>query len=166
MHVNIGSSFYLLFPIHIFALFLLFSIVFRKKGNIPDMYLKPFLQVSHVYTGANGLLQGGNHLRPWLLIDSSTVDPQTSRKLSARISKCALKEKKGFHFIKQNHYTKICFLDIEIIYKMLLKLATAIFVMKCWLTFLVAKYSRSLLMFNLIFITYCCCFGVWLVGPL
>ncbi|RWR88730.1 putative 3-hydroxyisobutyrate dehydrogenase, mitochondrial isoform X1 [Cinnamomum micranthum f. kanehirae] len=52
--------------------------------------------VLHVYTGSNGLLQGGNHLRPWLFVDSSTVDPQTSRRLSARISECVLKEKKGY----------------------------------------------------------------------
>ncbi|OVA07803.1 6-phosphogluconate dehydrogenase [Macleaya cordata] len=51
--------------------------------------------VLEVYTGPNGLLHGGNALRPWLLIDSSTVDPQTSRRLSATISNCVLKEKKG-----------------------------------------------------------------------
>lgn len=48
-----------------------------------------------MFTGPNGLLQGGNLLRPWLLIDSSTIDPQTSRKLSVTVSKCILKEKKG-----------------------------------------------------------------------
>ncbi|XP_010245774.1 PREDICTED: probable 3-hydroxyisobutyrate dehydrogenase, mitochondrial isoform X2 [Nelumbo nucifera] len=52
--------------------------------------------VLDVYTGQNGLLHGGSLLRPWLLIDSSTVDPQTSRRLSTIISKCALKEKKGY----------------------------------------------------------------------
>ncbi|XP_058071614.1 probable 3-hydroxyisobutyrate dehydrogenase, mitochondrial isoform X3 [Magnolia sinica] len=51
--------------------------------------------VLDVYTGANGLLHGENLLRPWLLIDSSTVDPHTSRRLSESISKCVLKEKKG-----------------------------------------------------------------------
>ncbi|ONK61410.1 uncharacterized protein A4U43_C08F29620 [Asparagus officinalis] len=51
--------------------------------------------VLDVFTGQNGLLHDGNNLRPWLFIDSSTVDPQTSRKLSADISKCILKEKKG-----------------------------------------------------------------------
>ncbi|KAG6642466.1 probable 3-hydroxyisobutyrate dehydrogenase, mitochondrial isoform X1 [Carya illinoinensis] len=50
--------------------------------------------VFDVFTGPNGLLQGGNLLRPWLLIDSSTIDPQTSRKLSVTVSKCILKEKK------------------------------------------------------------------------
>ncbi|PON35081.1 3-hydroxyisobutyrate dehydrogenase [Parasponia andersonii] len=52
--------------------------------------------VNDVYTGPNGLLHDGNVLRPWLLIDSSTIDPQTSRKLSLTISKCMLKEKKGY----------------------------------------------------------------------
>ncbi|KAK8506734.1 hypothetical protein V6N12_002180 [Hibiscus sabdariffa] len=51
--------------------------------------------VLNVYNGPDGLLQGGGHiLRPRLLIDSSTIDPQTSRKLSASVSKCTLKEKK------------------------------------------------------------------------
>ncbi|GMI89846.1 Hydroxyisobutyrate dehydrogenase 1 [Hibiscus trionum] len=50
--------------------------------------------VLNVYNGPYGLLQGGNLLRPRLLIDSSTIDPQTSRKLSASVSNCTLKEKK------------------------------------------------------------------------
>lgn len=50
--------------------------------------------VFDVFTGPKGLLQGGNLLRPWLLIDSSTIDPQTSRKLSVTVSKCNLKGKK------------------------------------------------------------------------
>lgn len=54
-----------------------------------------FVQVNDVYTGPNGLLHGGNVLRPWLLIDSSTIDPQTSRKLSLAMSNCTLKEKKA-----------------------------------------------------------------------
>ncbi|KAI3919397.1 hypothetical protein MKW92_050722 [Papaver armeniacum] len=53
--------------------------------------------VMEVYTGPNGLLQGGEDVvRPWLFIDSSTIDPQTSRRLSASVSNCALKEKKGY----------------------------------------------------------------------
>ncbi|KAL9263496.1 putative 3-hydroxyisobutyrate dehydrogenase, mitochondrial [Drosera capensis] len=48
--------------------------------------------VLNVYTGPNGLLQSENHLRPWLFIDSSTVDPQTSRKLSLAVSACDLQE--------------------------------------------------------------------------
>ncbi|KAJ6801406.1 putative 3-hydroxyisobutyrate dehydrogenase, mitochondrial [Iris pallida] len=51
--------------------------------------------VLDVFTGPNGLLNDGSHLRPWLFIDSSTVDPQTSRKLSMNISKCVLQENKG-----------------------------------------------------------------------
>lgn len=51
--------------------------------------------VLDVYNGPNGLLQGGNSVRPQLLIDSSTIDPQTSRNISAAVSNCILKEKKG-----------------------------------------------------------------------
>ncbi|CAL0309191.1 unnamed protein product [Lupinus luteus] len=51
--------------------------------------------VIDVYTGPNGLLHDGKLLRPWLLIDSSTIDPQTSKNLSATISNYTLKEKKG-----------------------------------------------------------------------
>ncbi|ONI11179.1 hypothetical protein PRUPE_4G091300 [Prunus persica] len=51
--------------------------------------------VYDVYTGPNGLLHGGE-LRPWLLIDSSTIDPQTSRKLSLAVSNCTLKEKRDY----------------------------------------------------------------------
>lgn len=57
-------------------------------------------QVLDVYTGQNGLLSSGSHLRPWLFIDSSTIDPQTSRVLSNKISKYLLKEKKGFYPIQ------------------------------------------------------------------
>ncbi|XAR59358.1 3-hydroxyisobutyrate dehydrogenase [Bertholletia excelsa] len=52
--------------------------------------------VLDVFTGPKGLLQTGHVLRPWLFIDSSTIDPQTSRKLSAAVSNCMLKEKKGY----------------------------------------------------------------------
>ncbi|KAG5116333.1 hypothetical protein JHK84_042446 [Glycine max] len=51
--------------------------------------------VIDVYTGPNGLLHGGKLLRPWLLLDSSTIDPETSRNLSATVSNYILKEKKG-----------------------------------------------------------------------
>ncbi|CAL8148386.1 unnamed protein product [Prunus armeniaca] len=51
--------------------------------------------VYDVYTGPNGLLHGGE-LRPRLLIDSSTIDPQTSRKLSLAVSNCTLKEKRDY----------------------------------------------------------------------
>ncbi|GMH01423.1 hypothetical protein Nepgr_003262 [Nepenthes gracilis] len=49
--------------------------------------------VLDVYTGPRGLLKSGSPMRPWLFIDSSTIDPQTSRKLSVAVSACALKEK-------------------------------------------------------------------------
>ncbi|XP_022927541.1 probable 3-hydroxyisobutyrate dehydrogenase, mitochondrial isoform X1 [Cucurbita moschata] len=50
--------------------------------------------VLEVYNGSHGLLHGGYHLRPWLLIDSSTIDPRTSRELSAIVSSRILKEKR------------------------------------------------------------------------
>ncbi|XP_010529357.1 PREDICTED: probable 3-hydroxyisobutyrate dehydrogenase, mitochondrial isoform X2 [Tarenaya hassleriana] len=50
--------------------------------------------VMNVYTGKNGLLDGGNAIRPALLIDSSTIDPQTTRRISLAVSNCILKEKK------------------------------------------------------------------------
>lgn len=49
--------------------------------------------VIDVYTGANGLLAAGSSLRPWLFIESSTIDPLVSRKLSVSVSDCSLREK-------------------------------------------------------------------------
>jgi 3-hydroxyisobutyrate dehydrogenase len=51
--------------------------------------------VMDVYTGTNGLLLGENDIRPALFIDSSTIDPQTTRKISLAVSNCNLKEKRG-----------------------------------------------------------------------
>lgn len=48
-----------------------------------------------VYTGTNGLLHGDSAIRPALLIDSSTIDPQTTRKISLAVSHCNLKDKRG-----------------------------------------------------------------------
>lgn len=50
--------------------------------------------VLDVYTGPNGLLHTGTVLRPWLFVDSSTIDPQTSRRISVAVSNCFLKDKK------------------------------------------------------------------------
>ncbi|KAM5587453.1 hypothetical protein ABKV19_006080 [Rosa sericea] len=63
--------------------------------------------VYDVYTGQNGLLYGGN-LRPRLFIDSSTIDPQTSRKLSTIVSNCTLKEQ------KEDHWKKPALLDAPV----------------------------------------------------
>ena len=52
-------------------------------------------QVLDVYAGPNGFLRDRSCVRPWLFIDSSTIDPQTSRKLSASVSSYPLKEQKG-----------------------------------------------------------------------
>ncbi|KAK3002457.1 hypothetical protein RJ639_022451 [Escallonia herrerae] len=67
-----------------------------EMSDIVITMLPSSSHVSDVYTGPNGLLHHGNLLRPWLFIDSSTIDPQTSRRISAMVSKCALKEKKAF----------------------------------------------------------------------
>lgn len=53
------------------------------------------IQVMDVYMGPNGLLHSSSALQPWLFIDSSTIDPLTSRKISLSVSGCALKEKLG-----------------------------------------------------------------------
>lgn len=49
--------------------------------------------VMDVYMGPNGLLHSRGSLRPQLFIDSSTIDPLVSRKLSLSVSDCTLKEK-------------------------------------------------------------------------
>ncbi|KAG6790840.1 hypothetical protein POTOM_007009 [Populus tomentosa] len=63
--------------------------------------------VLDVYTGPNGLLRSANPMRPQLLIDSSTIDPQTSRKVSVAVSNCILKEKK-------DHWEKPVMLDAPV----------------------------------------------------
>ncbi|XP_057763867.1 probable 3-hydroxyisobutyrate dehydrogenase, mitochondrial isoform X2 [Salvia miltiorrhiza] len=47
--------------------------------------------VMDVYTGPKGILNHADQLRSWLFIDSSTIDPQTSRKLSAAVATSSLK---------------------------------------------------------------------------
>ncbi|KAH9306864.1 hypothetical protein KI387_011268, partial [Taxus chinensis] len=46
--------------------------------------------VMDVYMGSDGLLGKENNFRPWLLVDASTVDPQTSRRIAERVSDCDL----------------------------------------------------------------------------
>ncbi|XP_068496103.1 probable 3-hydroxyisobutyrate dehydrogenase, mitochondrial isoform X3 [Phaseolus vulgaris] len=66
-----------------------------EASDIVITMLPTSAHVIDVYTGTNGLLHGGKLLRPWLLLDSSTIDPETSRNLSATVSNHILKEKKG-----------------------------------------------------------------------
>ncbi|KAL4321111.1 hypothetical protein AHAS_Ahas14G0077800 [Arachis hypogaea] len=66
-----------------------------EASDVVVTMLPSSAHVNDVYTGPNGLLHGGKLLRPWLFIDSSTIDPQTSRNISATISNYILKEKKG-----------------------------------------------------------------------
>ncbi|KAK3432733.1 hypothetical protein EUGRSUZ_D00258, partial [Eucalyptus grandis] len=65
-----------------------------EESDVKVTMLPSSSHVFDVYTGPNGLLHGGNLLRPWLSIDSSTIDPQTSRKISALVSNCTLNGKK------------------------------------------------------------------------
>jgi 3-hydroxyisobutyrate dehydrogenase-like beta-hydroxyacid dehydrogenase len=67
-----------------------------KSSDVVITMLPSSAHVLDVYNGRNGLLANGGCLGPWLYIDSSTVDPQTSRKISMDISRCTLKEKKGY----------------------------------------------------------------------
>ncbi|XP_031505026.1 probable 3-hydroxyisobutyrate dehydrogenase, mitochondrial isoform X2 [Nymphaea colorata] len=66
-----------------------------ESSDVVITMLPSTSHVMDVYTGPNGFLNGQNALRPWLFIDSSTVDPLTSRSISATVSKSILKEKKG-----------------------------------------------------------------------
>ncbi|KAB5521941.1 hypothetical protein DKX38_026260 [Salix brachista] len=63
--------------------------------------------VLDVYTGPNGVLRCANLMRPQLLIDSSTIDPRTSRTVSVAVSNCILKEKK-------DHWEKPVMLDAPV----------------------------------------------------
>nr|XP_010315632.1 probable 3-hydroxyisobutyrate dehydrogenase, mitochondrial isoform X3 [Solanum lycopersicum] len=68
-----------------------------KVAETSDVVITMLPSSNHVldvYTGKNGFLSGGSLLRPRLFIDSSTIDPQTSRKVSAAVSNCSLIEKR------------------------------------------------------------------------
>ncbi|KAK4744203.1 hypothetical protein SAY87_010515 [Trapa incisa] len=66
-----------------------------ESSDVVITMLPSSSHVFDVYTGENGLLHRGNAVKPSLLIDCSTIDPQTSRKLSAIVSECTLKGEKG-----------------------------------------------------------------------
>ncbi|TMW99324.1 hypothetical protein EJD97_002740 [Solanum chilense] len=68
-----------------------------KVAETSDVVITMLPSSNHVldvYTGKNGFLSGGSLLRPRLFIDSSTIDPQTSRKVSAAVSNCSLIDKR------------------------------------------------------------------------
>lgn len=67
-----------------------------ESSDVVITMLPSSAHVLDVYNGKNGLLGNEARLGPWLYIDSSTVDPQTSRKISMDMSRCNLKEKKGY----------------------------------------------------------------------
>lgn len=62
-----------------------------ETSDVVITMLPSSASVLDVYTGPTGFLCNGNISRPWLYIDSSTIDPQTSRKISSTIATCALK---------------------------------------------------------------------------
>lgn len=64
-----------------------------ERSDVVITMLPSSRHVIDVYTGEDGLLAGGSPVRPWLFIDSSTIDPQTSRNVSAAVSGFSLKEK-------------------------------------------------------------------------
>ncbi|OAY31581.1 probable 3-hydroxyisobutyrate dehydrogenase, mitochondrial [Manihot esculenta] len=66
-----------------------------EASDVVITMLPSSAHVLDVYMGPNGLLHGGSLLRPQLFIDSSTIDPETSRKVSAAVSSFLLQEKKG-----------------------------------------------------------------------
>ncbi|XP_078166764.1 6-phosphogluconate dehydrogenase family protein isoform X2 [Carex rostrata] len=69
-----------------------------QLSELSDVIITMLPSSSHVmevFTGRNGLLHR-SEVRPWLFIDSSTIDPQTSRRISRDVSNCHLKENKGF----------------------------------------------------------------------
>lgn len=65
-----------------------------ESSDVVITMLPSSSDVLDVYMGPYGFLQGGNDLKPWLFLDSSTIDPHTSRKVSAAIADCSLKGKK------------------------------------------------------------------------
>ncbi|XP_047308826.1 probable 3-hydroxyisobutyrate dehydrogenase, mitochondrial [Impatiens glandulifera] len=67
-----------------------------ELSDVVITMLPSSVHVLDVYLGANGLINNGNVVRPWLFIDSSTIDPQTSRRISMVVSQCGLNEKKGW----------------------------------------------------------------------
>ncbi|KAL2641734.1 hypothetical protein R1flu_009321 [Riccia fluitans] len=61
-----------------------------EQSDVIITMLPASSHVEEVYTGSNGLLRSSRDLRPSLLIDSSTIDPQTSRVVAAKVSTCRL----------------------------------------------------------------------------
>lgn len=68
----------------------------KEIAEASDVVITMLPSSKHVldaYMGPNGLLHNSSNLRPWLFIDSSTIDPMVSRKLSHSVSGCTLKNK-------------------------------------------------------------------------
>ncbi|KAG6554178.1 hypothetical protein Mapa_004094 [Marchantia paleacea] len=61
-----------------------------ERSDVIITMLPASSHVEEVYTGANGLLSEVQGIRPSLLIDCSTIDPQTSRVLATKVGHCKL----------------------------------------------------------------------------
>eukprot|EP00249_Psilotum_nudum_P010127 c22348_g1_i1 orf=365-1405(-) len=61
-----------------------------KESDVVITMLPSVATVIEVYLGCSGLLSKDTSLRSLLLIDSSTVDPHTSRKIAAEVKQCKL----------------------------------------------------------------------------
>uniref|UniRef100_A0A7N0T183 3-hydroxyisobutyrate dehydrogenase n=1 Tax=Kalanchoe fedtschenkoi TaxID=63787 RepID=A0A7N0T183_KALFE len=65
-----------------------------ESSDVVITMLPSSSNVINVYTGSKGLLHNESAKRPHIFIDSSTIDPQTSRKVSALVSNCLTTETK------------------------------------------------------------------------
>ncbi|CAM6097434.1 unnamed protein product [Calypogeia fissa] len=61
-----------------------------EESDVVITMLPASAHVQEVYTGSNGLLTNTGALRPSLLIDCSTIDPQTCRRLAYKVAMCTL----------------------------------------------------------------------------
>ncbi|KAL3677756.1 hypothetical protein R1sor_020712 [Riccia sorocarpa] len=61
-----------------------------ERSDVVITMLPASSHVEEVYTGSNGLLSSSAGLRPSVLIDCSTIDPQTSRTLATKVGTCRL----------------------------------------------------------------------------
>ncbi|KAL8205526.1 hypothetical protein R6Q57_009077 [Mikania cordata] len=67
----------------------------REVAEISDVVITMLPSPSHVSCTFYYMFNFYNPMKPWLFIDSSTIDPQTTRKISSAVSNCALIDKRG-----------------------------------------------------------------------
>lgn len=66
-----------------------------QKENKSEFLYSSYRWWTFILDQLNGLLDCGELLRPCLSVDSSTIDPHTSRKLSLAVAERPLRQKKG-----------------------------------------------------------------------